>query len=229
MKTALAIIQKEPIELLRRLPIIYIEDVCLMDSYPIVVWLMMADKEYKLNINDIDILINIVKNLSECQTCYEDCDSHIIDKNIFELSHKNLQNLNNKDELLALYYRSKYGGMKGDILMLRNSIYYYSKRTIEIGKTVYNSIDYENLSGELDIIPEAIDFHPFPHMIPTLVKLTNLDNNDIKEYIWYIESGINIRKPITYEKFKEYSVKKEWQIIKSKLPRIRYNIIQSLF
>jgi hypothetical protein len=228
IKSALAIIQREPIEFLRRLPIIYIEDVSLMDSYPIVVWLMMANKEYKLNINDIDILLNITKNLSEYQYFYEDYDSHIKDKNLFEISHKNLQNLNNKDELLALYYRSKYGGMKGDILMLRNSIYYYSKRTSEIGKTVYNSIDYENLREKLDIIPEAIDFHPFPHIISTLVKLTNFDNNDIREYIWYIESGINIRKPITYEKFKEYSVKKDWQIIKSKLPRIRYNIIQSL-
>jgi hypothetical protein len=44
INSALAIIQKVPIELLRRLPIIYIEDVCLMDSYSIPVWLMMAEK-----------------------------------------------------------------------------------------------------------------------------------------------------------------------------------------
>jgi hypothetical protein len=228
IKSALAIIQREPIEFLRRLPIIYIEDVCLMDSYPIVVWLMMADKEYKLNANDIDLLLQITKNLSECKICYEDYDNHFIDKNIFELSHKNLQNLNNKDELLALYYRSKYGGMKGDITMLKNSIYYYSVRFNEIEKTIYNSIDYLNLGVQLDIIPEAIDFHPFPHMISYLVKLTNLDNNDIRELIWNIESGINIRKPITYKKYEEYSAKKEWKIIKSKLVRARYNMIQSL-
>ena len=38
IQSALALIQIEPMELLRRLPIIYIEDVCLMDSYSIVVW-----------------------------------------------------------------------------------------------------------------------------------------------------------------------------------------------
>ena len=42
IQSTLALIQKDPMELLRRLPIIYIEDVCLMDSYSIVVWLMMA-------------------------------------------------------------------------------------------------------------------------------------------------------------------------------------------
>jgi hypothetical protein len=67
IQTSLAILQKEPMELLRRLPIIYIEDVCLMDSYPIVVWLMMADKDYgRLSKTDIDIILNIVNSLCNC-------------------------------------------------------------------------------------------------------------------------------------------------------------------
>lgn len=228
VKSALAIIQKEPIELLRRLPVIYIEDVCLMDSYPIVVWLMMAEKEHTIDLNDIDILLHITKSLSECQNYYNEESSRSIDKKLIELSHKNLQDLENKDELLCLYYRSQYGGMKGDMLMLKNSIYYYSERPSEIEKTVYNSIDYANLGLQLDIIPEAIDFHPFPQMINMLVKQTNLDNNDIKQCIWFVESGVNVRKVDTIENSREYSEKDCWKKIKSKLARIRCSLIQSI-
>ena len=61
IQSALALIQVAPMELLRRLPIIYIEDVCLMDSYSIVMWLMIADKAYgALSNRDIDLsLIHI--------------------------------------------------------------------------------------------------------------------------------------------------------------------------
>lgn len=223
IKSALAIIQKEPIELLRRLPIIYIEDVCLMDSYPIVVWLMMAEKEHPLDINDIDIILHIVKSLCETQTYYDDSIDYTKD---FELTHKNLQDLENKDSILSVYYRSQYGGMKGDMKMLRNSAYYYAERPSEIEKTVYDCINYAELRGNLEIIPEAIDFHPFPQMIIMLVKQTNLDNNEIKECIWFVESGVNIRKPNTIENSREYSKKECWRIIKSKLGRVRYNLLQ---
>lgn len=222
IKSALAIIQSDPIELLRRLPIIYIEDVCLMNSYPIVVWLMMAEKEHSLDINDVDILVHIVKSLCETQTYYDDSVNYTKD---FELTHKYLQGFENKDAILAVYYRSQYGGMKGDMSMLRNSIYYYAERPSEIEKTVYDCINYSELGCNVDIIHEAIDFHPFPQMIAMLVKQTNLENNDIKDCIWFVESGLNIRKPNTIEKSSEYSKKECWKIIKFKLGRVRYNLI----
>jgi hypothetical protein len=225
IKTALAIIQTEPLELLRRLPIIYIEDVCLMDSYSIVIWLMMAENEHTLDMNDINILLNIIKHLCECKIYYDDSIDYTKD---FELYHKNLQQLEKKDSILSVYYRLKYGGMKGDMLMLRNSIYYYSERPSEIQQVIYGDIDYTKLDCNLDIIPEAIDFHPFPYMISILAKQTNLDNNDIKQSIWFVESGVNIRKPYTIEKSREYSEKEYWNKIKSKLPKVRYNLIQSL-
>lgn len=223
IKSALAIIQIEPLELLRRLPIIYIEDVCLMDSYPIIVWLMMAEKEHLLDKNDIDIILHVVKSLCETQTYYDDSIDYTMD---FELTHKNLQDLENKDSVLSIYYRAQYGGLKGDMTMLRNSVYYYSKRSSVIEKTIYNSINYAELGGNLDILPEAIDFHPFPQMIQNLVKQTYLDNNDIKQHIWFVESGVNIRKPNTLDSSREYSTNKTWKIIKSKLSRVRYNLIQ---
>jgi len=159
IKSAIAIIQKQPIELLRRLPIIYIEDVCLMDSFSIVVWLMMAEKEHTLDNNDIDILLHIVKSLCETYTYYDNSNDHTKD---FELTHKNLLGFKNSDAILSIYYRSLYGGMNGDMTMLRNSVYYYSDDFIDIKKTVYNSINYIEFDNNLAIIPEAIDFHPYP-------------------------------------------------------------------
>jgi hypothetical protein len=94
---------------------------------------------------------------------------------------------------------------------------------------MYDSINYVEFGGNLEIIPEAIDFHPFPQIISTLVQQTHLDNNDIKQYIWFVESGVNIRKPITIDKSREYSTNenwKIWKIIKSKLGKVRYNLIQ---
>lgn len=226
--STIALIQKDPLELLRRLPIIYIEDVCLMDSYPIVVWLMMAEKEHKLDLNDIDILLNIVKGLCEINTFYDDNESHSYDKETFELSHNNLQKHDYKDCLLSLYYRAQYGGMKGDMIMLKNSIYYYSEKPFEIKNTIFNNIDYNKINSNLNIIPQAIDFHPFPQMISMLVKQTNLDNNDIKMTIWFVESGVNIRKQFTLDNSKEYLNSDCWKIIKLKIPRVRYNLLQSI-
>ena len=223
VNSALAIIQQDPIEFLRRLPIIYIEDVCLMDSYSIPVWLMMAEKEHSLNLIDIDILLHIVKSLCECNNYYDDSIDYT---KPIELIHKTLQDFEHRDQLLTILYRSQYGGMKGDMLMLKNSIYYYLDRPTEIQRTVYDCIDYENFDSNLDILFEAIDFHPFPQMINMLVKQTNLDNNDIKMTIWFAESGLNIRKPLTLENSREYSENKIWKIIKPKLARIRCNLIQ---
>jgi hypothetical protein len=63
-------------------------------------------------------------------------------------------------------------------------------------------------------------------MIAMLVKQTNLDNNHIKDCIWFVESGLNIRKPDTIDKSSKYSKKECWKIIKSKLGRVRYNLLQ---
>jgi len=63
-------------------------------------------------------------------------------------------------------------------------------------------------------------------MIHILVKQTRFDNNDIKESIWFVDSGVNIRKQNTMGSSREYSEKDIWKIIKSKLSRVRYILIQ---
>lgn len=221
IQTTLAILQKEPMELLRRLPIIYIEDVCLLDSYPISVWLMMADKDYMMTTTDIDIILNIVNSLCNFRKYFDFRENTIV----FNFNHELLQDYVNCDELLSIYYRSEYGGMKGDMQMLKTSIDYYINNPTESETTVFDSIDYDKLDTQIEILVEAIDFHPFPQMLYSLSKLTQLDREIIKKCIWFVESGYNIRKCETIESSKLYEERSEWRKIEHYLDDVRSDLI----
>lgn len=225
VNSALSLIQKDKTEFLRRLPVIYIEDVCLIDSYPIVIWFMMCDKEYTLTNLDIYILLNIIHNLCVVNEFYL---THNGDKNEFKISHEYLQNHVIADQLLALYYRTEYGGLKGDMIMLRNSIYYYYNNPTDCLSASYN-LEITNILkwDKYLILNEAVDFHPFPHIIKTLVKQTGLKYEEIKMCIWFTESGVNYRKPETLEASKTYLESYVWQQIKYKLKIIRFHLLQS--
>jgi len=223
IQSSLAILQKNPMEFLRRLPIIYIEDVCLMDSYSIVVWLMMADKDYKLCTTDIDILLNIVISLCECREYFDYREKK---ENPPYFSHEILQKYNNYDELLSIYYRSEYGGMKGDIKMLKTAIEYYIENPLKVFKTQYKYIDYSKINTNIEILVESIDFHPYPYMLTLLSKMTEMNKDLIKEFIWFVESAYNIRKPFTIETSKIYEERKEWTKIQKYLDDVREELIK---
>jgi hypothetical protein len=71
------------------------------------------------------------------------------------------------------------------------------------------------------ILPEAIDFHPYPHMLTMIEKQTCIDKEIIKQHIWFAESGCNIRKPETLELSEKYKTTNEWGKIKQALDTIR--------
>ena len=107
VQSTIALIQQCPMELLRRLPVICIEDVTLMDSFPILIWLMMADKDYgSLSKIDINIILNIVISLCECKKYFP------YEKNElnYAFTHETLQFCPNSNELLSLpIWRTKRG------------------------------------------------------------------------------------------------------------------------
>jgi hypothetical protein len=223
IQSALALIQTAPMELLRRLPIIYIEDVCLMDSYSIVVWLMMADKDYgALKKRDIDIILNIVNSLCECKSYF----NYIKNDYNYAFTHETLQFVPNGSQLLSVYYRSEYGGMKGDMQMLKVSIDYYRMHPSEVKITEYGNINYSNIEREIEVLVEAIDFHCYPHMLNVLNKITHINKETIKMCIWFVESGYNVRKPETQESSKEYEERMEWKKIEKHLEDVRCDLIK---
>ena len=223
IQSALALIQMAPIEFIRRLPIIYIEDVCLIDTYPISVWFMMADKDYgKLTNRDIDTLLKIVNSLCECKIYFP----YIANDSLqYAFTPETLQFCPNSDCLMALYFRSEYGGMKGDMQMLRVAIDYYRMHPTEVQRTEFGTINYQLIERDIEILVEAIDFHPYPQMLSMLKKITAIHGDTIKEFIWFAESGYNVRKPDTILSSQQYQERNEWKKIEKNLETVRYELI----
>ena len=207
VSTALAILQKDPIQLLRRLSIIYVEDVCMMDSFPIVIWLMMADSNYKMTSCDICIILQIVYSLC-CCSHYFDFDAG--EAGDMDYTHELLEKENCYNEVLCLHYRRLYGGLKGDMKLLLNAIKFYVQYPQKIIRGF--AVDCRSAALRVDcfavpvsitpmvqILPESVDFHPFPGMISFIRKKTSIDEQLIRDCIWFAESAYNIRKPHTME------------------------------
>jgi hypothetical protein len=184
---------------------------------------MMADKDYgNLSKIDINIILNIVISLCECKKYFP------YEKNDFNyaFTHETLQFCPNSNELLSLFYRSQYGGLKGDMQMLKVAIDYYRMHPTEVIKTEYNTINYNVIEREIEVLVEAIDFHCYPHMLNILNKLTFINRETIKMCIWFVESGYNIRKPDTQASSKEYEERNEWKKIEKYLEDVRCDLIK---
>ncbi len=229
ISTTILLLQLDPVELIRRLPIIYIEDVCLIDSLPIMTWFLMADKDYKITNLDKWYIVSFVKNLCEVKQFYPNEE-----KVPNDFTHEQLCQYPNYDCLLAIFYRTFYGGMAGDMNMLETSIQYYIDNPSKvIPKTIYNFADF-HIEPEVIILDEAIDFHPFPKML-TYIMINILKDYDVsdditgetvKKYIWLCESGINFRKEKTIKTQKELTKDELWPIIQEYLPQARNKMLE---
>jgi hypothetical protein len=217
VSTALAILQREPIQLLRRLPIIFVEDVSLMDSFPIVIWLLMADKQYKMTNNDIDILLQIVYSLSVCSRYFDDRQLNCQ----IEYTHEMLETIPCCNEVLSLHYRSLYGGMKCDMQLLKNAISHYEKNPSDIVRFSFIEKYPFEIELNVQIIKEAVDFHPYPNMLESIHNKTRIDKAFIKTCIWFAESGFNIRKQYTIDISTEYKNKREYHLLAPHLTQFR--------
>jgi len=204
VSSALAMLQREPIQLLRRLPIIFVEDVCLTDSFPIVIWLLMADKQYKMTNHDIDILLQIVYSLCVCSRYFDDRELNCQ----VEYTHEMLET-------------NTYGGMRGDIQLLKNSISHYEKNPSNIVRYSFIERYPFEIGLHVPIIKEAVDFHPYPNMLESIHKKTRIDKTFIKTCIWFAESGFNVRKQYTIDLSHEYKNKREYYLLVPHLEQFR--------
>ena len=217
VSSALAILQRDPIQLLRRLPIIFVEDVCLTDSLPIIIWLLMADKQYKMTNHDIDILLQIVYSLCVCSRYFDDRELNCQ----VDYTHEMLETNTCCDELLSLHYRRLYGGMRGDMQLLKNAISHYSENSSDIVRYSFIERYPFEIEANVTIIKEAIDFHPYPNMLDAIHKKTRIDKTFIKTCIWFAESGFNIRKQYTIDLSHEYKNKREYHLLVPHLEQFR--------
>lgn len=222
----LALLYTDPSAILRRLAIIAIEDVCLIKGYSVIVWLMMSvtsrnSKKYILTNQDVENVLNYVENLCGTERVY-------IDMPISSVSRKMITSLRceNRNEVLSLWYRKRAGGMKGDMKMLENATAYYFKNPTAIEKRVLDSrYDISSVNLKISILSEAVDFHPFPQILSILERKTHIPRKILKQNIWFVESGVNLRKNETIVKSKSMSRYKEWKLIKPSLEQERKSIL----
>ena len=216
LSSASALLQQDPTKLIRRLSIICVEDVVAIDTIPVVVWIMMTHTTYHMTPADHLFILQMVWTLCEIDVAYR-CDFH---KEPPVHTHQRLQMEKNADVLLSLHYRTMYGGMKGDMIMLKNAIEDY--KTEQVYSIITPHID---LPQEVELLMEAIDFHPLPPLLSALHKKTGLEKPLIKEIIWYAESGVNVRKQETLDQSEEYQEKEEWGLISKHIDTIRMELI----
>lgn len=217
LSSTMALLHQDPTKLIRRLSIICVEDVVAIDALPVLVWMMMAHTNYQMTQADHLFMLQMVWTLCEIEVAYR-CDFH---KEPPTHTHQELQQEKNADVLLALHYRTMYGGMKGDMVMLKNAIEDY--KTESVHPTIYKT-DL-TIPEEVELLMEAIDFHPLPQLLLELHKKTNIDTAVIKEMIWNAESGLNRRKKETLEQSEEYQKKEEWKQIANYIDMIRLSLI----
>jgi hypothetical protein len=210
--TLIAMLAISPIEVFRRLSVIFIEDVCLMSSISIVVWLMMCDTDYILKKVDVFLLVNIVMSLCETDEYFADSDD------IKEYAGGHREICEQDDAILAVYYRSKYGGLKGDMAMLRRAITYYLKGGKIVEPRWTQTVRFSN---KVLIMPEAIDFHPYPNLLWNITKVIKVPRDVVKMTIWNVESGLNVRKPETILRAKCARDTNEWLKIRPELNFLR--------
>lgn len=92
-------------------------------------------------------------------------------------------------------------GLKGDMKLLLNAIKFYVQYPQKIirGFAVDCKAVPVSINPMVQILPESVDFHPFPCMISFILKKTSIDEQLIRDCIWFAESAYNIRKPHTME------------------------------
>jgi hypothetical protein len=202
ISTALTLLCLDSSQLLRRLPIIMLEDAMLNNDILLLIWLVCAHSK-GFSINDFFMLkiINMVHFLAknEFRESYGYLDK-------FNLKKYKLNDLNNNEKniLWALQLRCSYGGMTGDIRMINFFTKKWFNRFNEqfILEDNPNALNIEDLRIMTlnDIHVSSIDFHCTNIIKFIKNKYPNYSESEIKNSIWYNRSNKNYREYLIDEK-----------------------------
>jgi len=204
------LLEIEPVKLLRRLPIIMLEDTQLHHSYSTLIWLMcLVSSNFRLEENHKRWILGVVYLLSVSK--YKEHFDYN-DKWIFYKKIKSIHSIKNillQDIIYSLETRKCYGGMEGDKNMIT------SFQNIYLNRYLHNDIDskfetffYQKVKpimtkkikfNQKDWLLEAYDFH-INKSLPWVIEceFPEYNTDDYKEAIWYKSSGINFRSLIQY-------------------------------
>lgn len=199
LRTAKALMKMDPTQLLRRLPIILCEDIGMHECFSGLVWLMvMVGKGYKLQKRDKNYIYGVIRWM--CNSTKQ-IPPERIDKFDYKTLTKDVWNrmdMSRKSALMAIYIRMNYGGMSGDMKMLK----FWMKHVMSDGGFWTDEIQPQddpqdgihNFNFDTDTLDCAIDFHVFPDLIGNVHNNhSQFTKGQIKRVIWFCMSGPNYR------------------------------------
>ena len=198
VESAAEIMRLDMNHFLRRLPIIIIEDVDLVKQLPTTIWLMIAySKGYKLRDKDVSWLLGVVKALAKCP------ERTIVDnKKILKYKKEWIESENVIFNSILL--RIAYGGMGGDMAMLRNAaVLSYNRDIIDL---TIKPVKVKNKFLKLEkILPVGVDFHVGKNILYEIqehLRKNNLfvNKETLKNWMWQTRSGFNKRHKFKKEK-----------------------------
>lgn len=204
IRTAYAMMSADAPDLLRRIPIIMIEDVLPHPSLvPLIWWMMATTKGYQLSDAEVSHILGVVYmmcQIPEYQVKNAEC------KPEGELPDWSGLPTTQKDLMWALEFRKVYRGMACDVEMIeylqrRWYIRFTAPKPTPLWKMLtqisVEPVDLESLGvcDKDDLILEAIDQHCFRWIPKKLAaKFPDIPEYEIKGAIWFYRSRINYRK-----------------------------------
>ena len=228
LQTTATLLYGDRLKLLRRLPIIMVEDANVVWGTPIVTWLMMAHGCWEFTEKDASNILCHVELMTRAKTCLDvrGIGRHPV------LSHKQVSVLGapNIVDLRCLLIRKAYGGMKGDMWRLTNAVHSQClsphpcfRRDIE--SISVDDYGFLNLIGDSFLVA-GIDYHPFPWILNRIASSSSsLRSSRVKQLIWIIESAPNFRKPNTLSRAAQARSTSDWPLIEDALHKVRLHII----
>lgn len=234
LKTSKTMIKLNYIEFIRRLSIIMLEDCILHQSFTTLVWMIAAYPHYQPNEYHIKWLYGIVNYLSQLK--YR--DYYLKEEYNFKNNRQQIDNYDNKYKsiLYSLQFRTSYGGMKGDMLMIGSLTKIWKKRIDNNDKFLkfleVNIVPYRNKILNIkknQISSYAIDFHCCPQILTILhKKYDNYQLEDIKKAIWYHRSRLTIKDLIINQDNYNNQYINIWNHIKDDVEKICLTVIKRL-
>lgn len=230
--TADLLLEMSPIQLLRRLPIIVVEDSFLHEGFSTLIWMMCAVSScakvgqnlFYLHEVQKRWVLGFVYQLVSVEFKEVAPDSCYSKKVVFNKSLGRIHALPPKvrDLVYALETRKVYGGMKGDEAMLSAFQNHYIDR---FARDESNGWDPEGLwkrsfyspirpvlckrtpFGQNEWIYAGYDFHCSPNILTRLEEeYPDFEKEEFKACIWYCSSGRNYHRSVSFKGRKYVSV-----------------------
>ena len=240
LPTSYHFMRLDEVEMLRRLPIIMLEDVFLHESFTTIIWIMIAvsSTKFKMQKYIYDYIYGIIYVLCKIDKkdniTFDDDNKDSVENNdasitdiIDSYSTSNLKD-NEISLLYSIHMRISYGGMEGDMKFLEKVANTWFKRfkhkTVKINNILVRPIKIISISEmkleDWDL--SAIDFHCNNKLLEFInKKYEEIPIDEIRKLIWMNSSRTNTR--IKYEIYNE----ENWNIIKDYVIKTQKYLLDS--